>query len=516
VDAILPEWLAHRAATLPGAIAVADEARALTYAELDGWASDVAAVLRAAGVEPGDRVALRCPNSLEFAAAIHGITRAGAIVVPLNLRLTDEEQAWQLEHAGARVTLSLGPSPHGGEGSVGRVDRGDWPRRELAIPSQQPISPRRGNGDGPGVGGHRTDAVHAIIYTSGTTGRAKGAMLTYGNFWASAAASAFNIGVLPGDRWLACMPLFHVGGLSILVRSAIYGTAAVVHRGFDPVRVNRALREEGITLLSVVPTMLRRMLDADGETFPPTVRAVLVGGGPVERGLLEEALARGLPVLQTYGLTEACSQVTTLSPADARAHAGSAGKPLVSTRLRVDAPPGEPGEILVSGPTVTPGYWRDPEATARAIREGWLHTGDVGRLDGDGFLYVLDRRDDLVVSGGENVYPAEVEGHLLQHPGVENAAVVGLPDAEWGQAVAAAIVPREGFDADAVEAWLRQRLAGYKVPRRWVVVDALPVTASGKVQRHLVREMMAPTRPDAASRRPAVAARASERVVPGA
>jgi O-succinylbenzoic acid--CoA ligase len=205
---------------------------------------------------------------------------------------------------------------------------------------------------------------------------------------------------------------------------------------------------------------------------------------------LERALARGLPVLQTYGLTEACSQVTTLSPADAVAHVGSAGKPLVSTRIRIDAPAGEPGEILVSGPTVTPGYWRNPAATARAFRDGWLHTGDVGRLDEDGFLYVIDRRDDLIVSGGENVYPAEVEGHLLQHPCIEHASVVGLPDPEWGQMVTAAVVPRDGFVASEVEAWLRQRLAGYKVPRRWIAVDALPATASGKVQRHLVREIV--------------------------
>jgi O-succinylbenzoic acid--CoA ligase len=316
-------------------------------------------------------------------------------------------------------------------------------------------------------------------------------MLTYGNFWASAAGSAFNMGVLPSDRWLAVLPMFHVGGLSILTRSAIYGTTAVIHAAFDEHAVNHALRYEGVTLLSLVATMLRRMLDADGAPFPPSVRAVLVGGGPVSRDLLERALARGLPVLQTYGLTECTSQVSTLSPADAVSHTGSAGKPLVTTGLRVDAPPGEPGEILVSGPTVTPGYWANPEATARAIRDGWLHTGDVGRIDADGFLYVLDRRDDLIVSGGENVYPAEVEGVLLQHPLIESAAVVGLPDAAWGHVVAAAVVARPGFSPEEAAAWMRTRLAAYKVPRTFHILDALPMTASGKIQRHLVRDDLA-------------------------
>jgi O-succinylbenzoic acid--CoA ligase len=478
---VFPDWLAHRAHVLPSAVAVADEQRALSYHELDAWAATVAAGLVENGVGPGDRVALLCPNTLEFAAAVHGVMRAGAVLVPLNLRLTPGEQAWQVAHARAGIVLA-----HPSLAEDARALAAEAGAALCTIsPAASPVPM------GEGVEVHAAGDVLAIIYTSGTTGRPRGAMLTYGNFWASAAASAFNMGVLPGDRWLACMPLFHVGGLSILLRSAIYGTAAVIHGGFDAPGVSRALREDGITLLSVVPTMLRRMLEADGDTFPPSLRAVLVGGGPVESELLERALARGLPVLQTYGLTESCSQVTTLSPADAAAHAGSAGKPLVSTRVRVAAAEGGAGEILVSGPTVSPGYFDDPKATARAIRGGWLHTGDIGRFDAAGFLYVLDRRDDLIVSGGENVYPAEVEGHLLQHPCVEAAAVVGLPHAEWGQAVVAAVVVREGFDAAACDAWLRERIAAYKRPRRYVEVESLPATASGKVQRHLVRELVA-------------------------
>lgn len=477
---LLPDWVAHRSAVMPSQPAVIAPQSSVTYKDLDRLSSAAAAALAERGVTAGDRVGLLALNSLEFAVAAHGVSRLGAVLVPLNARLTPDELAWQLRDSGARDLVTHEPTFEAATAAARLAG--------LALPLQLPLA-----GGSSSVASladsHLEDAPHSIIYTSGTTGRPKGAILTYGNFWASAAASAFNMGVLPGDRWLACMPLFHVGGLSILLRSAIYGIAAAVHAGFDETAVNRALRHENVTLLSVVPTMLRRMLDADEEPYPPSVRAVLVGGGPVTRELLERALTRGLPVLQTYGLTEAASQVTTLSPADAAAHVGSAGKPLVCTQVKVDAPPGQPGEILVSGPTITPGYLGNPEATARAIRDGWLHTGDIGRLDDDGFLYVLDRRDDLIVSGGENVYPAEVEGVLLQHPLVEAAAVVGIADERWGQVVAAAVVAKPGFDADEAGEWLRARLAGYKVPRRLLVVDAVPATASGKTQRHLARQL---------------------------
>ena len=478
---VLPDWLAHRAAVLPAHPAIVTAGRPVTYAELDELAGRLSASLLERGVASGDRVALLAGNSLEFAVAVHAVTRIGAILVPLNTRLTPPEIAWQLGDSGSRTLLFHEPTH---PAAVQAATDAGLPAAALLSLDEpaNPLAPR------PALP-HEADTAHSIIYTSGTTGRPKGAILTYGNFWNSAAGSAFNMGVLPGDRWLACMPLFHVGGLSILLRSAIYGTTAVIHAGFDETTVDHALRNEGISLLSVVPTMLQRMLDADDALYPASVRGVLVGGGPVTGELLGRALERGLPVLQTYGLSEAASQVTTLSPADAASRVGSAGKPLVCTQLRVDAEPGQPGEILVSGPTVTPGYFGNPEATAQAIRHGWLHTGDIGRLDEDGFLYVLDRRDDLIVTGGENVYPAEVEAALGQHPAVEAAAVVGLPDERWGQIVAAAVVVRPGFDPEEAAAWLKERLAGYKVPRRFVSVESLPATASGKVQRHLVRRV---------------------------
>ncbi|KKK66438.1 hypothetical protein LCGC14_2964090, partial [marine sediment metagenome] len=311
-------------------------------------------------------------------------------------------------------------------------------------------------------------ALHSIVYTSGTSGRPKGAMLTFDNHLWSAVGSALNLGLHSDDRWLACLPLFHVGGLAILLRSVIYGIPVVLHDGFDPVAVNRSIDEDGVTIVSVVSNMLLRMLEARGNRpYPASLRCVLVGGGPVPQPLLEECAGRGVPVAQTYGLTEAASQVATLAPEDALRRLGSAGRPLPSTELRIEdddggaLPAGQAGEIVVRGPTVTPGYFNLPNETQRTLRNGWLHTGDIGYLDSDGYLYVLDRREDLIVSGGENVYPAEVEAVLESHPAVQEAGVIGFPDERWGQRVAATVVPWDGTGASEQEllAFCRSRLA---------------------------------------------------------
>lgn len=470
------DWLAHRAAVLPRHPALESGASRFTFAELDETVSRTAAGLLSQGVRPGDRLALLGGNSAAFIIAVLAAARAGALIAPLNWRLAEPELAWQVGRIGARLLLT-DDTHHQRAAAIAR-ESGILLVEIAALQSTPP------GGTWPG----RWSGDFVLMFTSGTTGTPKAARLTFENFLASAAASAFNIGVDPGDRWLACMPLCHVGGLSIVTRSLIQGTTVVLEPGFDAARVNAALRFGGVTLLSVVPTMLARMLEADEAPFPQSVRAVLVGGGPVSQELLEAATNRGLPVLQTYGLTEATSQVTTLAPGDALRHLGSAGKPLFTISVRIDAPAGEPGEILVAGPTVFAGYFDDADATARALRDGWLHTGDIGWVDSEGFLHVIDRRDDLVVSGGENVYPAEVEAALEAHPAVAEAAVVGLPDPAWGQVVAAAVHFRgPAVPWPELEAWLRGRIAGYKVPRRWLATGALPRTASGKLQRHRAR-----------------------------
>jgi O-succinylbenzoic acid--CoA ligase len=329
--------------------------------------------------------------------------------------------------------------------------------------------------DLPLLGEHDMDDLQCRILTSGTLGEPRPIGLTYGNFLFSAVGSAFNLGVDPGDRWLCCLPLSHVAGLSIILRSVIYGTTAMLLDGFDTDQVASTLVSGDISVLSLVPTQLIRLLEADADLSAP--RAILIGGGPVPPDVLRQALDRGATVVQTYGMTETCSQVTTLAPEDAGRKVGSAGRPLLTTHVRI-----EDGEILVQGPTVS----------REAIdADGWLHTGDLGHIDEEGFLYVTGRSSDLIVTGGENVMPAEVEAVLLSHPAVADAAVVGRPDPEWHEAVCALVVVADA--TEVVEEDLRTHcaasLAPYKVPKRVEFVPGLPRTASGKLLRGELLEL---------------------------
>jgi O-succinylbenzoic acid--CoA ligase len=549
----MPDWLSRRAALSPDRPALLAGGARWTFAELDRLVATAARRLAALGVAPGDRVAVLLGNGPDLVALVHAVARTGAVLVPLNTRLTASELAWQLTDAGARLLVYDGPhaaaavaagrmapglslvpvagaaareqplpptpsprAPPAERGSPARDGAGlsfstaSRGRREGTAQLRAKLPLSAGGARGEGVGGRGSaevplrdwidlSAVHSIQYTSGTTGRPKGAMLTYGNHWWSAVGSALNLGNQQDDCWLAVLPLFHVGGMSILMRSVIYGIPAVVHPSFDPAAANRAIDEDRVTIVSVVGVMLRRMLEERGaRPYPAWLRCVLLGGGPAPRALLETCARRGVPVIQTYGLTETASQVATLAPVDALRKLGSAGKPLLPTELRIDrdgtpAAPGEAGEIVVRGPTVTSGYVNRPDETARAIRDGWLRTGDLGYLDGEGYLYVLDRRDDLIISGGENVYPAEVEAALLAHPDIEEAAVVGVPHAHWGQIPVAAVKLRQGgaLGEREVTAFCAERLARYKVPARVRFVDALPRNAAGKLLRNVVREAFA-------------------------
>jgi O-succinylbenzoic acid--CoA ligase len=444
----IPDWLRQRADLTPKRTALIFEDQTFSFAELDAATDAALEILSVRGIQPDQRVGIRAQNSAGYVIAVHALMRMGAIIVPINTRLTPGEVAWQLEDAGVSLILD-----------------------DMALAELPSVSSRRRPGRD-----FAMDAWHSIIYTSGTTGRPKGAVLTYGNHWWSAVASALNLGLQADDIWLDCLPLFHVGGLSILLRSVICGMTALVHARFDAASVNRAIDEQGVTILSVVSTMLDRMLSERGDRpYPPSLRCVLLGGGPAPLPLLERAIRAGAPVVQTYGLTETASQVATLSPEDALLKVGSAGKPLVGSQLHI----AEDGEIWVRGPSVSPGYLHQHPL------QGWLHTGDLGRLDEDGYLYVLDRRDDLIVSGGENVYPAEVEAALLAHPAVADAGVFGVQDAEWGRYPAALVVLKtdRATSADELIAFCRERIASYKVPRRIDFRDALPRNAAGKLLR---------------------------------
>ncbi len=336
--------------------------------------------------------------------------------------------------------------------------------------------------------------IQVILFTSGTTGRPKAAMVSYSNHFYSAVGSAFRLGVLPTDRWLACMPLYHVGGLAIILRACLYGTAVVLHAGFDVNQVDASLRKQQVSIVSLVPTMLQRMLRSSDPRQWPAMRLVLLGGAAVEPDILAAARSAGLPVATTYGLTEAASQVATMTPDQANHKPGCVGRPLLFSELRIVDDDGQPvaagtiGEICVRGPNVFAGYYHDDDADQLALRSGELHTGDLGYLDDDGDLWVVQRRSDLIVSGGENVYPAEVEQVLANHPAVSAVCVVGLGDPEWGQQVAALVVADTTLTAADLEGFARQSLAGYKVPRTIRFADALPLTGSGKVSRSAVRD----------------------------
>jgi len=496
---ILPNWLAHRAAVLPNQPALLADGARWTFAALDRWVSDMARNLLMR-VAPQDRVALLLRNRPEFVALAHAAPRAGITLVPLNTRLSAPELAWQIADSGARLLFYAADTAALAEAAIAVVPsiplaqaddqpqllRRDFNRRQLVAVEIARLDDTRV----PNAALRTTIDLaepYTIIYTSGTTGQPKGALLTYGNYWWSAVGSALNLGSHADDRWLAVLPLFHVGGMSILMRAAIYGIPAVLHSAFDPAAVNRAIDEDGVTIISVVSTMLQRMLEERGDRpYPAALRCVLLGGVPAPQPLLEACAARGVPVVQTYGLTETASQVATLAPADALRKLGSAGQPLLPTALRIaSAGIGEVGEILVRGPTVMRGYINRPDQTAQALRDGWLYTGDLGELDTDGYLYIRDRKKDMVLVSGFNVYPREVEEVLCLHPAVLEAAVIGIGDEQRGALIKAFVALRPGADATAetLDAHCRLNLAPYKVPRVYVFLDRLPKTTVGKTDK---------------------------------
>jgi len=486
--------LAHRRAATPDRPAVVDAAdgREWSYREFDRLVDATAARLTASlPGGPRPRVALLASTRVASAVAVHAGLRAGARLAPLNVRLAERELRGQVR----RVEPDLLVCERGTEDAAASV--AGCPVVSLDAPESGEV------GRLPTVGGDGRDSVDAarwdrhetalLLFTSGTTGEPKCVQLTLGNLVASATASAFRLGVAPGDRWLDCLPVYHMGGLAPLVRCPLYGTALLVQEGFDAGRTADAMARLGATGVSLVPTQLRRLL-AEGWRPPGSLEAVLLGGAPAGEDLVERALGAGVPVYPTYGLTEAASQVATATPAVAREHPSSVGQPLVFAEVTVldggePVGAGETGEIVVDGPAVTPGYLDDGR-TGAAFGEYGLHTRDVGYRDADGRLWVLGRADDTVVTGGENVHPAEVESVLGDHPDVRAAAVVGVPDEEWGERVGAVVVAAGDPTPDDLRAFARERLAGYKLPRTVRFVEELPRTPSGTVDREAVRALL--------------------------
>ncbi len=444
--------MALSARARPDAAALIFEGRTWTWADADREVSALAASL---DVNAGDRVAVRAWNCPELAWLFFAASRRGAVFVPLNARLTNHELAPLLERLDAKI--SFGDLPGARALSV------SLSLRERVEVRAEPLDP---------------SAVAAALFTSGTTGAAKLVELTHANFTASARANAERIGGEPTQRWLGTLPLFHVGGLAMLYRCALYGASIALEANFDAARACAAM-DEGVTHVSLVPTMLERVLEVRGARPFTGVKAALIGGGPMTSSTLQRARAAGLPVLQTYGLTEACSQVTTEVPDEADGL--TAGRPIPEVEVRITDPDESGvGEIEVRGPTV-----------ARGLGP-WLKTKDLGLLDSRGRLTVRSRRMDLVLTGGENVYPAEVEAVLREYPGIRDVAVVARADAEWGQVPVAVVVAAQ-FEPSTVTAWVRERLAAYKIPRAWIVVAALPRNATGKIDRPALLKLLEPS-----------------------
>ena len=426
-------WLSAAAGRHPEHVAVEAPGESVTYRELLLRAVRAAGSLHLRGVRRGDPVALLLEPGLPFVEALHGCLLLGARAVPIDSRLAARER--------------------------------DAVLREIEIRVERPMRGETGVFELPGPPDREDVAL--VMHTSGTTGRPKPVAITFGNIRANARGVAQAMGLGDDERWLCPLPLAHVGGLMVVLRSAIMATTAVLAPPpFDEHAVAGLLREGEITTVSLVPTQLQRLLDA-GATPGPALRRVLLGGGPMPRTMLARARAAGFAVCPSYGLTQACSTVTVAEPGDL----DSAGRPLPGVGVAIT---GE-GEIVVSGGTVN------------AL--GSLRTGDIGHIDGQGRLVVTGRKGDFIVSGGENVAPAEVEAVLLEHPDVAEVAVFARPHALWGEAVTALVVAREGAEPaqGALRAHCLERLAPFKVPKAFELVDELPRTQSGKVHRAELR-----------------------------
>lgn len=481
------DWLAIRRSATPDRTALIDSGSddRWTYRELDATVSTLAGRLQAIGVKPGDAIGVTMETRPAFVHLLWATQRLGATLVSFNARLTADELTDRLdtveptvhvvERATERTVIQTGDST-----PVLTVDDPtEAEGRGIDSVESEPVSPV----DRP------LSEPFAVMFTSGTTGDPTPIRLTGSNFLASAVASAFRLGVSPDDRWLLPLPMYHVGGLSIPIRTTIYGTATVVHRGFDPEDVLDTMGTEAVIGVSLVPTMLDRLLDTG--SIPDSLRFALVGGGPASPGLVDRARDAGVPLFPTYGMTEAASQITTATPADLDVAPDTVGRPLVGTDVAIldsDGDPVDPeerGEIAVSGWTLSPDVRADERTT-----DGWFRTGDVGYRDGEGRLFVTGRASEMIVTGGENVAPETVREAILEHHAVEDAAVVGVPDEEWGERVAALIVPTVSISPAEIDAFLEERLAGFKRPKTIGFAESLPRTPSGTVDREAVRERL--------------------------
>jgi O-succinylbenzoic acid--CoA ligase len=483
--------------TIPNSIVEA--AQSWTFAQIDQLSCQWAEQLRSWGIGIGDRVAILATNQPHYLILLHALTRCGAIAVFLNIRLTEVELSWQIQHSDSSYLCC----DHSTEATAQSLHN-QFPNLKAMSLSQFSME---WNDDIAQVSDRNSlvnhnhinlQSIQGIFFTSGTTGKPKAVPLTYGNHFFSAIASTLRIGTQPDDNWLLCMPLFHVGGLAIAWRSLINGTQITLLPKFDVESVLSMILPAKISLISLVPTMLTRLLQHDQWHSLQSLRGILLGGDAIHPQLLQICLDRNLPIMPTYGMTEAASQITTLLPHELRAKQGSSGLPLLGMEVKIVAttndtldtapalPRGEVGQIVIRGENVMGGYLHQ----GKSQQGQWFATGDLGYGDRDGYLYVINRRTDLIISGGENIYPSEVEAILLQHPAIAECCVFGKEDKEWGAIVIAAIIlhqPLSSISLAEIRDFCRQQgLSSYKIPKAIDIRHSLPKSASGKILRQQV------------------------------
>ena len=505
---LVQDWLHYHAHRRPDAPFAVDGGRRLTWAQAQASVRRIANALIGAGISPGDRIAFLARNCLEYPLLYYGAFEAGAVPVSLNFRLAPPEWRFILEDARVRLVVAADEYTEALDGLRSDVPALRWVVLGAARPGWDAFEDwiAAAATTAPGFR-PAPDADLYQMYTSGTTGRPKGAVLTQRAIVDHLHQLRLAMPLFPGERQLTVMPLFHAGMAIGLYNAVAGGAELVIHQAFEPEAVVRAMSEEGIAVASLVPAMIQaccvELPDVADRSYE-ALRLMVYGASPIA----ESTLARALEVFgcefgQGYGMTETASCVTFLLPEDhRRALAGrpdlllSAGRPVLGTEVRIvdenDRPLacGELGEIAARGPQLMRGYWNLPDETAEALRGGWMHTGDAGSFDDEGYLYVRDRVKDMIVSGGENVYPREIEEVLFHHPAVADAAVIGVPDDRWGETVRAVVVLRPGARASADEliAFCRGRIADYKRPRSVAFLDALPRNPSGKVLKRELRE----------------------------
>ncbi|MFD2681689.1 o-succinylbenzoate--CoA ligase [Bacillus seohaeanensis] len=484
-----PNWLKQRAFLTPNRIALISSIKQYTFQELWERTKSIAGKIKTATLHAESWcMGLLIKNTEQSVLLIHALQQLGISAVLLNNKLSAKELDFQLNDMGLKMVIY----DESFQGKINELASWNSNVNMLSISTLQTFNETPFEQ----IETFSFEKVCSVMYTSGTTGKPKGVLQTYGNHWWSAIGSSLNLGLHEKDMWLCAVPLFHISGYSILMKSVIYGMPVRLYESFDVSEINYELKQGKVTIMSVVTNMLNRMMNElrAGDSYHENFRCMLLGGGPAPLPLLETCKERNIPVFQTYGMTETSSQIVTLSPEYSISKLGSAGKPLFPAEIKImknnkRALPYEEGEIYVKGPNVTKGYYKREEANENSFVGEWFQTGDIGYVDEEGFLFMLDRRSDLIISGGENVYPAQIEETLLSYPTVMDVGVVGIPSSKWGEVPCAFVVTKQkNVSEEELLLHCRQHLASYKTPKKFIFVDELPRNASNKLLRRVLKD----------------------------